>query len=163
MSNIVYKSPVLLAFKIIGLEILVEIAYLFIGTIVQLIAGQLGYEVRFLSPLAQLLLLPLQITILVSMLVRWSSETYEIEGEEIIVRQGIVNKTEKAYPYNNMQSVIVKQSPLERLVGAGTVSVFVPTLGMDLIFSEVPNPKKFAEQIKRAMPYSQKNQFIIRK
>jgi len=159
----VHKSPILLAFKIIALEVLIELIYLVLSALAYFIAQQLNYEVRLFSPLTQLLLLPFQIGVLVWMLTRWSSETYEVQKEELIMRYGVLRRVEKSYPYKNMQSVIVRQSFLERLVGAGTVSVFVPTLGTDLLFAEVPNPQKFAESIKKAIPDSGNNQFIMRK
>ena len=163
MQTIVHKSPVLLAFKIIILELLIELLYLLIGGIAQIIGQQLDYDIRFISPITQLLLLPVQVGVLIWMLMRWSSETYEVRNEELIIKQGVFNRIEKAYPFRNMQSVIVQQSAIERLVGAGTVSVFVPTLGADLVFSEVPNPKQFAENIKKAIPATDSSQFILSK
>jgi len=154
---------VLLAFKIIFLEVLIEVVYLAIGALAYLIGQQFNYELRLISPFTQLLLLPLQIGVLVWMLARWSSETYEIQEDELIMRYGVMKRIEKAYPYRNMQSVIVRQSFIERLVGAGTVSVFVPTLGTDLLFTEVPNPKSFAESIKKVIPDAGNSQFIVRK
>ena len=163
ISTIIHKSPVLLAFKIIILELLIELLYLVISGLAQLIGQQFDYDIRLISPLTQLLLLPAQISVLVFMLTKWSGETYEIQKEEIIIRSWVIKRTEKAYPFINMQSVIVSQSILERLVGAGTISVFVPTLGTDLVFSEVPNPHNFAERIKEATPDQGNSQFIIRK
>lgn len=160
---LIHKSPILLAIKIILLEILIELTYLVITGLAQIISQQTGFEIPFISPLTQLLLLPLQLAVLVTILIRWASETYEIQGKELIVRQGVFNRVERAYPYNNMQSVIVKQSVIERLIGAGTISVYVPTLGKELVFSEVPDPKLFAEKLKEAIPYSEKSQFIMRK
>ena len=163
MNLLIHKSPVLLAFKIIFLEVLIEVVYLAIGALAYLIGQQFNYELRLISPFTQLLLLPLQIGVLVWMLARWSSETYEIQEDELIMRYGVMKRIEKAYPYRNMQSVIVRQSFIERLVGAGTVSVFVPTLGTDLLFTEVPNPKSFAESIKKVIPDAGNSQFIVRK
>lgn len=163
ISTIIHKSPVLLTFKIIILEVLIELLYLVISGLAQLIGQQFDYNIRLISPLTQLLLLPVQISVLVFLLTKWSGETYEIQKEEIIIRSGILKRTEKAYPFRNMQSVIVRQSILERLVGAGSVSVFIPTLGTDLVFFEVPNPHKFAEQIKEATPDQFNSQFIMRK
>ncbi len=163
MNLIIHKSPILLAFKIIVLELLIELAYLLIVSTAQVLGEQLGYDLRLISPFTQLLLLPVQIGVLVFMLLKWSGETYEIQDEELIMRAGVLKRTEKGYPYRNMQSVIVRQSIVERLVGAGTVSVFVPTLGTNLVFSEVPNPKQFAESIKKSIPDEGNSQFIMRK
>lgn len=163
MQPIIHKSPVLLAFKIIVLEILIELLYLVVSFLIQQVSLQVGYEVPLVSPITQALLLPIQISILVWMLVRWSSETYEIQADELIVRSGIIKRTERAYPYRNMQSVIVQQSIIERIVDAGTVSVFVPTLGTELVFTEVPRPKHFAETIKKVIPEEGNSQFILRR
>lgn len=163
MQTTVHKSPVLLAFKIIILELLIELLYLLIGGIAQALGQQLGYDFKFISPITQLLLLPVQIGVLIAMLMRWSSETYEIRDEELVMKYGVLKRIEKAYPYRNMQSVIVRQSVVERLVGAGTITVFVPTLGTDLVFSEVPNPQQFADSIKKAIPDTGNSQFVIRK
>lgn len=163
MNIVIHKSPVLLAFKIIILELLIEFVYLVVGALAQILTQQTSSELNLISPFTQLLLLPVQIGVLIFMLTKWSSETYEIQGEELVMRYGVLKRTEKAYPYRNMQSVIVRQSVLERLIGAGTVSVFVPTLGTDLVFTEVPNPQEFAESVKKAIPDSGNSQFILRK
>ena len=163
MNITIHKSPILLAFKIIVLELLIEAVYLVAGTLGSLVAQQFGYEVRLISPFTQLLLLPIQIGVLVWMLIRWSTETYEIQEEELIIKYGIIGRVEKAYPYRNMQSVVVKQSLLGRIVGAGTVSVFIPTLGRELVFIEVPNPLQFAESIKKFIPDAGNSQFILKK
>ncbi len=163
MNVVIHKSPVLVAYKIIILEILIEFVYLVIGGLAQLLAEQTDSDLRLISPFTQLLLLPIQISVLVFMLIKWASETYEIREDELIMKYGVLKRTEKAYPYRNMQSVIVRQTFMERLVDAGTVSVFVPTLGTELLFTEVPNPKGFAEGIKKAIPDAGNNQFIMRK
>lgn len=163
MNNTIHKSPVLLAFKIVILEVLIEVVYLAFTAILSMLAQQFGYELRLLSPLTQILLLPVQIGVLIYMLTKWSSETYEIQADELIMNYGVLKRTSKAYPYRNMQRVTVSQSLIERLVGAGSVSVFVPTLGTELVFLEVPNPNQFAERIKQAIPDAGNSQFIMRK
>lgn len=163
MQTIIHKSPVLLAFRIISLELLAELIYLLVGAGANLLANKLNYEIHLISPLTQLLLLPIQVWILVVILLKWSYETYEIREEELIIRSGVLRRTEQAYPYRNMQSVIMRQSLFERMIGAGTITIYVPTLGKDLIFSEVPSPKAFAESIKKVLPHPDKGQFIMRR
>lgn len=160
---IIHKSPALLAIKIIVLELLIELVYLLVGVTVRAVGQQLGYDVQLISPITQLLLLPLQLGVLVYMLARWSGETYEVTKDAIIVRSGIVVRTEKLFTYHTMQSVVVRQSFLERLVGAGTISVFVPTLGTELVFTEVPNPMVFADSIKSSIPGDAASHFLLRK
>lgn len=127
------------------------------------VSSQSETDIRVFTALFQVILIPIQVTALIILLLRWTSETYEFEGNEVVVRQGIFNKEERSYAYNNMQSVVVKQSIFDRILNAGTVSVYVPTLGRDLIFNEVPNPQSFAQTIKAAIPYSEKGQFILQR
>lgn len=163
MRTIIHKSPALLAFKIILLELLLEMMYFVVSTAVQLVGQMLGYELQLVSPITQLSLLPVQLGILIWLLATWMNETYEVKKDEIITRYGLIRRIQKAYPYYNMQTVVVQQSLLERMFGAGTVSVFVPTLGTDIIFTEVPNPNAFAEIIKEAIPRPSNSQFVLRK
>lgn len=163
LQSVIHRSPVILALRIVFLEIMIEIVYLSLGFLFALIARELGYNMRFISPITQLLLLPIQIAVLFIMLMRWARETYEIHEKEVVIKTGIFRISEQAFPYNNMQSVKIRQSFLERIIGAGTVSVFVPTLSKDLVFFEVPNPHGFAEIIKKALPYPEKGQYIMRR
>jgi uncharacterized membrane protein YdbT with pleckstrin-like domain len=158
---VVHKSPVILAIKIIVLEILIELIYLLIGGILFLISQQMGSEYRFISPITQILLLPLQIGVLAYMLIKWSGETYEILEDEVVVKSGIFKSTEKSYQFRNMQTVVIRQTFMEKIIGAGTVSVFVPTLGTDLVFIEVPNPRSFADAIKRSIPQEEQGKYLL--
>jgi uncharacterized membrane protein YdbT with pleckstrin-like domain len=163
MNTIIHRSPAVVVFKIIFLEILIELVYFFVMGVAQILEQQTGFSIRLLSPITQFLLLPIQIWILIFMLTKWSIETYEIRDDEIMIRHGILNRTEKSYPYRNMQSVIVRQKFFERLVGVGTVAIYVPTLGTDLVFNELSSPQKFADKVKNAIPDEGQSQFLIKK
>jgi membrane protein YdbS with pleckstrin-like domain len=48
---------------------------------------------------------------------------YELDEDEIIVRKGIVTKTEKMVPYRMVTNVAIRRDPLDRLLGMGSVQV----------------------------------------
>mgnify|MGYP001100521330 CR=1 FL=1 len=51
------------------------------------------------------------------------SITYELGEQEIIVRKGIITKTEKLVPYRMVTNVSVKRGPLDRWFGLGGLEV----------------------------------------
>ena len=116
--------------------------------------------VKFLAVILELII---AISIFVWLMMKWVNEGYLLLEDEVIVKSGIVSQQEKSYPYNNMQSVIVKQGFLGRWLNYGDVRVFIPTLGEELVFQEVPNPGIFAEKLKKSLKYPDKGQYIIRK
>ena len=120
-------------------------------------------EYSIVSPTTQFILLAFQTLVLLIILAKWNGETFELSNDELVIHEGVFSRSQKTYPYNNMQSVIVSQTFLERLINAGTVSVFIPTLGRDIVFREIPSPYQFAEKIKSAIPYAGKSQFLLRK
>lgn len=53
----------------------------------------------------------------------YRSISYELADEEVIVRKGIVTKTENVVPYRMITNVSVKRGPLDRLLGMGTLEI----------------------------------------
>lgn len=51
----------------------------------------------------------------------YRSISYELTNDEIIVRKGILTRTEKRVPYHQITNVEVKRGLLDRLLGIGTV------------------------------------------
>lgn len=164
MSISIRKSPILLAIKIISLELLVEIIYLTFGIIFRFIAQQAGNDGDIVSLFTQILLLPLQLYILVALLLKWASEEFEITDKEIIIKHGVIKKESKSYLFINMQSLKVTQTAFERIAGAGTISIHLPTLRQDLVLGEIPSPQKVADDLKKKLPdHDDSQQIIIRR
>ena len=100
---------------------------------------------------------------MITLVAQWANEGYYLKENELIVKRGIIAKTETAYPYANMQSVTLQQSVVGRIFNFGQVTIFLPTLGKDVIFTEISHPKAFTEKIKSHIPYPESGQFLIRK
>lgn len=61
-----------------------------------------------------------------------------------------------AYPYLN-------QGILERLFNYSTVSVYIPILGYDLHFVEIPNPQKFIKTIKDRNSNTKEEKYLFKR
>lgn len=160
---IVHRSSIYVAIRLVILEICLEAAYLVSRVGLEALGMSSGYDVRWFGPLIQFWVFVFQLGLMIYVLARWSNDTYEIREHEIVVKSGLVPRRQVAYPFNNIQSISVKVSLLGQLAGAGEVSAFIPTLGHDVVFREVPNPHEFANSLKSALPYAEKGQFVIRR
>lgn len=160
---VIRRSPAYLALRITTLEIAFELCYLLLRTIAETVLANLGTSLPWFGPTLQISFLIIQVGLLVYLLARWANDTFELTDDEIVVRTGIAPRREVAYSYNNMQSITVTTSLLGRLLRAGQVSAYVPTLGQDIVFTEISNPTEFAAALKRALPFAGKNQFIVKR
>lgn len=163
VRGIYHRSAAYLGFRIVTLEVCCEAAYLLLRLAAELAGGSVGYDVRLFGPLIQFWVLVFQVGLLIYLLARWVNDTYELREAEIVVKSGLIPRKEVAYPYNNVQSVTVKVSLLGQILGAGEVSAFIPTLGHEINFPEISRPHEFADQLKHALPYPEKGQFIVRR
>lgn len=159
----VRRSIKLFIMRLILLEILLELVYFFITGLVEVAERSNGVDWRGVPQIVQVLLLMCQLSLLAYLWFKWSSEYYIIKVSEVVTVTGILQKQERAYPYNNIQSVTVHQGVLSRILNTGTVVIYIPTLGQELEFTDVDDPKKIADKIKEALPYPSKGQFILRK
>jgi uncharacterized membrane protein YdbT with pleckstrin-like domain len=162
-TDTIRRSVPLLVARLVLLVLLIEISLFGLFFFVEWIIGLSNIELQYIGPILQIFALPIELFATIALIYQWSSVTYELRDNEVTVRTGLIRRTEQSYPFNNMQSVTVRQDIIGRLVRAGTVSVFIPTLGQELTFHEVENPQDFAEKLKQALPYPDKSQYIIRR
>lgn len=160
---VVHRSPAYLALRIIVLELAFEAAYLITRLALELVLQAGGFQVGWLGPTLQGITFIAQFFLLVYLVARWSNDTFELRDNEIVVKTGLAPRREVAYPYNNIQSVTVTISILGRLLRAGQISAYIPTLGQEIYFTEISRPHEFASALKQALPYPEKNQFLMRR
>lgn len=160
---VIHRSTAYVALRLVLLETCLEAAYLIGRVGLESLGVSAGYDVRSFGPLLQFWVFVLQLGLMLYVLARWSNDRYEVRDSEIVVMSGIIPRREVAYPFNNIQSITVKVSLLGQILGAGEVSAFVPTLGQDIVFREVPDPHEFADILKSALPYPEKGQFMIKR
>ncbi|MDP3999815.1 MAG: PH domain-containing protein [bacterium] len=148
------KTPVVLLLRIVGATFLLEAAYIFARAVLPP------------APLVDsiwtfVIVAGAQLAVAAVLFFDWFTETYEVHKEDIHHNRGILFRHEETYPYNNMQSITCNQSPLGRIFHYGEVKVFVPTLGEDLSFAQVPHPHHFIATVRHIMPYPDQHRFIL--
>lgn len=161
--DIIRRSPVGLTLKIIAIEVLIEISYLLISSVLTEAREQIGALYPTIRLTTTLIFMSIGISAVVIMVSQWANEGYYLKDNELTVRRGIIGKTEVSYPYANMQSVTVQQSFFGRVFNFGQISILIPTLGKEVMFNEISNPQGFANKLKEHIPYPDNGQFIIRR
>lgn len=162
---VIRKSFPLLIIRIILVELILESIYLL---------WRIGIDFMFVAPDAKVFLHQfttvifiavtiLQVFLLLVLVLRWSTDFYELQDDEVIKMNGIFSKNGKAFAYQNIQSITVRQSLLGRLLRYGTVYLYIPVLGQDIAFNEVPNPYAFIALIKKNMNNKNDQGFIFRR
>lgn len=150
------KTPVLLTIRIIAAFFGLELIYI----LLRLLPETEG-SINLGSFWVFLIVFGLQVLLVSYLTLRWAVETYEIHKKDIHYKRGILFRHEETYPYNNMQSITCDQSPLGRIYHYGSVKLFIPTLGRDLVFDQVPHPHHFIQTIRHVLPYPDQQRFII--
>ncbi len=146
-----------LAIRILGVGALIEASYVLLRLVTQeIVPGTQSSSLRVF-----LLFALAQLASIFYFWLQWSFETYVLGKNNLIHQRGIVFRREDEYPYNNIQSITVRQGPIGRALHFGEVTLYIPTLGKALVFSEIPHPHHFVERIKQAMPFPDKSKLII--
>lgn len=162
---IIRRSFTLLILRIIAVELLLECIYVIwrLGIDYLPVDTAMKIGLHGLTTAVFMVVTIMQIIFLIVTVSRWLNEYYELQEDEIIQWTGVLTKKGKSYPYTNIQSITVQQGWFGRLLKYGTVNLYVPALGHDLVFSEVPEPYAFIELVKQYMPKGNDSRFLFRR
>ena len=97
-----------------------------------------------------LLLIPVVIGVII--LVVWylkcRSTKLEINGDEIILEQGLLSKDRTELNTSSIRTVKITQSLMNRLFGVGTLSIFTAGDTPEIQVDGMPRPEVFRELVK---------------
>ncbi|WP_022958255.1 PH domain-containing protein [Spongiibacter tropicus] len=97
-----------------------------------------------------LLLIPVVIGVII--LVVWylkcRSTKLEINGDEIILEQGLLSKDRTELNTSSIRTVKISQSLMNRLLGVGTLSIFTAGDTPEIQVDGMPRPEVFRELVK---------------
>lgn len=163
---LIRRSAALFVIRVIFLELVFEIIYLTWRTLINYLPFSLETLVTLNT--ASIIFFLIMVTgiqniLLIYIALNWTNDYYEFRANDIAHFKGIFEKTKQSYKYQDIQSITIKQSIFGRLLNYGDVILYIPTLGYDVQFNEVPDPKKFVDFLKSIQPGSEGARFIIRR
>lgn len=96
------------------------------------------------------ILVPVAIGILILMFwyLKCKSTRLEINGNEIILEQGLLSKERTELNISGIRSVKIKQSLFNRLFGVGTLSIYTAGDSPEIQAYGMPRPEVFRDLVK---------------
>lgn len=144
----VRRSPVLLLFKLITLDII----FLFAGIVQYLIVSTLpGFNLLDTYILVLMTNLGLGIIWLLYtgwIILKWRNNYYEIFPGAVIEHDGVFYKNEKSFSCDRIASVESKQTFLGRMFNYGVIRLYDPFLEKYIYLYNVTNPARYANVLK---------------
>lgn len=99
-------------------------------------------------------------SVLTYIALHWSSTTFTISRDQIVISKGNLHSQQRAYAFSNVKDVEVHRSPLGGLLDYGTVSFADQGLGKRVRLPHVSNPTQYAELLQRGIQQFQDNSSI---
>jgi uncharacterized membrane protein YdbT with pleckstrin-like domain len=96
------------------------------------------------------LLIPVAIGILILMYwyLKCKGSKLEINGDEIVLEEGLLSKERTELAISGIRTVKIKQSFFNRLFGVGTVAIFTAGDNPEIQAHGMPRPEVFRELVK---------------
>ena len=83
---------------------------------------------------------------------KWQKGGYFMTEDALIIRKSTLTGTvDDMYRFDSMISVQVRQGPLGKQSGYGTITISVPKLSKDLVLQHVSNPQNLALELKASV------------
>lgn len=163
-SIVIRRSPIILVARLILLEVLLELVYLSLRILATFIPVQspLRYALDVFFLPAFVLITLFQVVFLIVIVLRWLNNYYELREGELVYVSGVISKKETAYAYANIQSTSMHQSAIGRYFHYGDVTIYIPTIGHDIVMNEISQPAKFVRLIKELSSQPGMGQFVLR-
>jgi uncharacterized membrane protein YdbT with pleckstrin-like domain len=87
----------------------------------------------------------LQTSILLFLIIRWSTRIYYIKEHQIVIKRGLIRTEEDSYELAHVRKVHLKQNIFGKIFNYGDVHVMIASSGFseEVKLREITNPKKY--------------------
>ncbi len=142
----IHKSIATLVSKVVALQVLAILTYTVIRLskywiFRQFFTDEDYHDLNFWLGISVFVtVIVIQTTLLISLILEWFCERYEIRRDVIIHTKGVFKKVEDIYSLKTVEAGNVVQSLVGRLLGYGTVRIYSPVLKREYFLNDIPNP-----------------------
>lgn len=157
------QSHLVLAARLIGLDIIITILYLFFRTSITLleflhISVTNFYGVSFVDIIYFTISTLAELTLGTWIVLSWANEEWEIKERVIYHRRGFLHMKEDVYSLKQIGSTTLNQDLLGKLFNYGTIRIFSPLLKQDYYLMNIQNPRQIVKMLEDEVAgTSQKN------
>lgn len=101
----------------------------------------------WLGIFAFIVIMTAQAAILITVVLEWFNESYEVRHDLIIHTRGVFKRKEDIYSLKTVEAGSIMQPLFGKLFNYGTVKIYSPVLKREYWLSEIPNPQKVRDSI----------------
>lgn len=140
------KSVAILISKISALQLIIVLLYLLIRLVkywvlIQIFTDNNYHDLNFwLGIIVFIVLAVVQTIMLLTIVLEWYFEYYEVRQDLIIHTRGVLRKKEDLYSLKTVEAGNVKQSLFGKLFNFGTVRIYSPVLRREYFLRDIPDP-----------------------
>ncbi len=103
-----------------------------------------------------------KIYITIYIILDWLNMYYEVNGEYIYLRKGVVWTTEQKFAMANFGDITLEQNMMGRIFNYGNIRIFDTELKRDFLLYTIHNPNKYYEILESIIPSGDKEKKVIR-
>lgn len=126
-----------------GVQVVIIIAVIAVVFLISLMSSSLENSFNWLGSFIITGLIIFDIFIVFRGFLNWKFTTYLIKPEELMIRTGILEKKEKLFTLNQIETVTVRQGVFGRMFDYGSLRIFSPLLNGKVDILNIPEPRKF--------------------
>ena len=158
------QSIVFLLFKLIATDFLAALVVIIFFSSILMPFIPIEEKIRIISVniVYFLLLLFLKIALVVYIVLQWLNEYYEITGDTISHRRGIIWKKDNTYVLDNIKSIGMKQGMMGRIFNYGTLTLYDQKLEKYITVYIIHNPVKYLRILESLVPRTNEEKEVLR-
>ncbi|MEO6761639.1 MAG: PH domain-containing protein [Candidatus Saccharimonadales bacterium] len=146
-TNVIRKSIAILTIKVVALQIIIVLIYLTarlskLFVLRQIFIDDDYHHLNFwLGIMLFMIVIMVQTIILVTIMLQWFNEYYEVKKDIIVHTTGVFKRKEDIYSLTTVEAGNVVQTLLGRILNYGTVKIYSPVLKREYSITDIPNPQ----------------------
>lgn len=147
------KSIAVLILRIAALQLLALLVYIVIRLskllfFRELFAGDDYHDLNFwLGIMVLILVVIVQAVFLITIVLQWYYEVYEIRKDLVVHSRGVLKRKEDIYSLKTVEAGSVSQSLPGKLLNYGTVKIYSPVLKREYSLVDISNPQQTRDTI----------------
>jgi len=157
------RSGVVLFFKVFAVEFIFTVLNILVNVVDETIAEYTFTEKKiiFTDVTISLILFAIHAVIIGYIIVKWVSETYEVNDEELIINSGLLSRKSEVYPLRNLESMTAYRGVLGQIFNYGSVEMKFPLMNKTVWIMDIPYPDQFVPLIDKYASKSTKKDITI--
>lgn len=148
----IYRSGVILAAYLIGLEIIFLVINLLIRLPLSFFIAAIGANTLYsINTLIYIGLIVIKLFFMMIIIFQWLENYYEIKPGKVIYKEGLLKRQDKEFYCPDISKIQLSQGLWGRLFNFGTITLYVKPANDSFSLSNIPNPYRNLKLIEKSL------------